>query len=127
MLDERTLDDEDRAILSQRVAKWVDISDGPRVGDYCMMPDGTQRRFAHDWGKEHGIQVTSRFADGSFYFTEEGYMDYSGGLDPCIPHAKLVDTFTQLLAPVWFFHHNKRRAHNGVHADVVVRVYRYHP
>lgn len=121
------LDEKDRLILSDRVALWIKSSDGPRVGDWCEMPDGTTRRFAHDWGKKHGIQITSKEYPGSFYFTNSGHMDHSGGLEPSLPFGCLTDTFKERPAPVWFFHHDHRRAHNGVHAEVVCRVYRYTP
>ncbi|MEH2525842.1 MULTISPECIES: hypothetical protein [unclassified Bradyrhizobium] len=117
------LDQRDQNILAARVTAWEGVQ-GPRVGDYVIMPDGEYRRFTHDWGAD--IQTTCKGASGSFYFGT-GYMDYSGGLDPALLKSRLVPTDEIKPGPVWFFHHNERRAHNGVYALVDCRVYRYVP
>ena len=120
-----TFDQTDKEILKKSVALW-DAREGIRVGDFVEMPDGSLRRFTHDWGD--GIQTTSGFQPGdqSFYFSD-GYMDFSGSLDPCILKTKIVDTGKMIDGNVWFFHHGQVQAHNGVHAQVPCRVYEVVP
>ena len=115
-------DEKDRAIRDARIAMWSGRT-GPRVGDFVVMSEGDVRRFTHDWGDD--IQVTSGIGgDGSFYFTRDGFMDYSGGLHPPILKTKLVDLNQTRMGHAWFFHHDERRAHNGVTCSVPCRVYR---
>jgi hypothetical protein len=118
-------DEKDQAILDQRIATW-DKRSGPRVGDFVEMPDGALLRFTHDWGSD--IQTTCRKMSGdvSFYFGN-GYMSFSGSLDPAICKSKLTQVASTMPGNVWFFHHNERRAHNGVYFKIPCRVYRYQP
>ena len=57
-------------ILARRVAFRTERSaEGPRVGDFTTddgTPGGTERRVAHDWGKDIGLQPTSGGPDRSF-------------------------------------------------------------
>ena len=79
-------------ILAARIAlREQGFETGPQVGDFIVMPDGTERRVAHDWGKDIGLQPTSGGPDRSFYLGD-GYASFSGSLDPIISHADLVDT-----------------------------------
>ena len=116
------IDERDKGILAERFGRYLEI-DGARVGDWVEMLDGTTRRFTHDWGD--GLQVTSGAypGDSSFYFGR-GYVSYSGGLDPAIPRARLVDTGTLKQGAIWFFHHDSHRAHNGVYTTALFRVFR---
>lgn len=114
------LDDRDLTIKEKRLAKWNKV-EGPRVGDWCIMPDGTMRRFTYDWGDR--IQTTCAGSnDASFYFGD-GYMSFSGSLDPPILKEKLIDTWTMKEGNAWFFHHNYPAASNGVYCRVPCRVY----
>lgn len=120
------LDDEDEDIKQHRVNAWNQRS-GPRVGDFVELPDGTTRRFTHDWGDEIQTTGTAEFAgDASFYFGH-GYMSFSGSLDPGVPKARLIDTGQIREGPAWFFHHDSACAHNGVSTTVPCRVYRLLP
>lgn len=113
-------DDKDSAILAERIASW-DARKGARVGDWCRMPDGELRRFTHDWGDE--LQTnTPQFGLGSFYFGD-GYMSYSGALDPAVPRSQLRKTAETKPGVIWFFHHDHQRAHNGVYCEVSCRVF----
>ncbi len=115
-----TLDKKDKQILSDRIAAW-NKRRGPRVGDYVKMLDGTTRRFTHHWGD--GLQVTcAHNADTSFYLGD-GYMSFSGSLDPCIPLENIKDTGKKRNGWAWFFHHDSRCAHNGVQVEAPCRVY----
>ena len=102
---------------------------GPRVGDFVIMPDKSVRRFTYDWSEANGtIQTTDpKINDASFYFSTQGFCDYSGALDDPIPVSQLEDTLENRLGRVWFFSRDYPKAHNGVYAQVAFRVYRYHP
>ncbi len=114
-------DARDGEILAANLEAW-NARGGPRVGDWCKMPDGKMCRFTHDWGED--IQTTSRYypGHGSFFFGR-GYMDYSGGLDPAILKSRLIDTGETKPGAAWFFHHNEARASNGVYFNVDCRVF----
>jgi hypothetical protein len=115
------LDFEDLEILNRRQLLF-DKKQGPRVGDFVIFPDGTFHRFTEDWGED--IQTVAA-GQGSFYLGD-GYMDYSGGLDPAIPKTKLSEVSGQTRRGwCWFFHHGRAMAHNGVHTTVFCRLYRY--
>lgn len=58
-------------ILARRVAFRTERSaEGPQVRDFIITddgtPGGTERRVAHDWGKDIGLQPTSGGPDRSF-------------------------------------------------------------
>lgn len=118
-------DERDQAIKDRRIAKW-NLRPGPRVGDYLEYPDGSLRRFTHDWGD--AIQVTNKYypEHGSFYFAGP-YCSYSGGLDPAINKSRLVYSGRTREASVWFFHHDVAAAHNGITTSIPCRVYRLLP
>lgn len=116
----RKLDNKDAAMLASRVT-YRELRAGPRVGDYCIMADGTVRRFTHDWGKD--IQVTSEQGDQSFYLDDFGSMSYSGGMSPGIAKATLALQYGLRAGSCWFFHHDRHVAHNGVQASIPCRVY----
>jgi hypothetical protein len=107
-------------ILAERVNLYDQI-EGPRVGDYLLYPDGSYRRFSHDWGED--IQVTCGKYGGSFYLGN-GYVSYSGALDPAIPKDELVETGQYKKGRFWFFDRDYARAGGGIETEVLVRVYR---
>ena len=114
-------------ILAHRVAlRSARFAEGPQVGDFLLMPDGTERRVAHDWGKDTGLQPTSGGPGGSFYLGD-GYASFSGSLDPIVPHAGLVDTGRTKPGRFWFFSRNYARANNGIDVEAPCGVYRYDP
>jgi hypothetical protein len=110
----------DYEIVQKRLRLWNE-NPRPRVGDWLVYPDGTGKRFSHDWG--NGLQVS---AGGSFYLGN-GWVEFSGSLDPSIPDAQIKPTDRTLYGTVWIFHHNDARAHNGVVTDIPCRVYEYTP
>jgi hypothetical protein len=119
-------DDIDQALLDARMARYI-ANEGPAVGDLVIFPDGEYRRFIHNWGDS--IQTTCKTpAHGtSFYLTSDGYMSFSGGLDPAIPKADIVRVDECKPGLIWFFHHDESKAHNSVNAEIPCRVYRYIP
>lgn len=114
------LDATDTALLAARIEQW-NSHQGPRVGDYVITSKGLLR-FTYDW--DDTIQTTSRGFGGSFYISESGYMDYSGGLDSGVPKTALELTEETRDGACWFFSHDYRTAHNGVDVVVPCRVYR---
>jgi hypothetical protein len=114
-------DERDAAILAANIAAW-DAIEGPRVGDWCRMPDGEMRRFTHAW--DDGLQTTHNRIGGlgSFYFGC-GYMSYSGCLDDVVKHERIFPTDEIKPAAGWFFHHNQAGAHKGVYCNMPCRVF----
>lgn len=92
---------------------------GPRVGDFLIRPDGKPDRFTHLW--DDHIQTGG--IGGSFYIGQ-GYISYSGGLEPGVKLADLhrVDGESKM-GSVWFFHKGHMRAHNSVSYLVPFRVF----
>ncbi len=117
-----TFDERDEKIKQERLALWNAVK-GPRVGDFVKMPDGSLRRFTHDWSDS--LQTTVTFqSDESFYFAGP-YMSFSGSLDPGISKENLTDTGEIKEGRCWFFHHGYVQAHGSVHTTVPCRVYEY--
>ena len=113
-------DDQDARMLAKRVDRREEQA-GPRIGDFVKMLDGTTRRFTHDWGED--IQTTCKDGLGSFHLTAGGDGNYSGGLDAAISKSGLEETGKTLKGAFWFFHHDRRRAHNGVYFKTPCRVF----
>jgi hypothetical protein len=126
------LDMMDAIDLKARIWEREKIT-GPRIGDLVEMQDGTTRRLTADWTRfDGGFQVTYKWHNGqveagSFYLPPNGRADYSGSLDPAIPPERLKNQHRDREAMFWFFHHDERRAHNGVHVMVPCRVFREEP
>ena len=90
------------------------------------MPDCSTRRFTHDW--TDSLQTTIRQNnDSSFYFSPNGFCDFSGSLDDSLPIEQIEATTETRLGRVWFFSNNVARMHNAVNARVPFKVYRYQP
>jgi len=116
-------DERDAFILAFRKAE-LDKREGPRVGDFVRFPGEAElRRFTHDWGDS--IQTSDLLFPHGSYYLGEGYVSYSGSLDPSIKKAALTLTDEVREGKVWFFHHDQAKAHNGVSAMVTFRVYNY--
>jgi hypothetical protein len=109
-------DDRDQEILEEREQEWNKRT-GPRVGDWIRFTDGLVLQISHLW--DDSVQYTF---GGSFYLGSD-YQSYSGGLESGIPRDSLTLTEETKPAGIWFFHHDRARAHNGVNANVTARVY----
>ena len=121
-----TPDEKDLELLQARIDKR-DKLQGPRIGDFVQMLDGTERRFTHDWGNE--IQTTvgnghTCFGDVSIYLDRDGYASFSGSLDRPIDKTGLVLTEETKPGRFWFFHHDYATAHNGVYVKAPCRVFK---
>jgi len=116
-------------ILTARIKKLNERQGRPRIGDFVIYPDNSERRFTYDWSDVGGgLQTTCpTIKDASFYFTKSGHCDFSGALDDPLPLNELEETDEQRLGTVWFFSNDHAKAHNGVRAKIPFRVYRYKP
>lgn len=112
------LDERDQAILAERVAHR-DTDEGPRVGDFVVMDGGRLVRVSYLWADI--VQVSQ---EGSWHLGEGGYASFSGSLEPGFPRNELRPIDSLRDGTFWFFHHNDRRAHNGVDVTIPCRVYR---
>ena len=109
-------DAKDQEILDERVNAW-DKREGPRVGDYLILPSGEVHRFSHDWGD--GLQHSK----GGSWYLGKGYQDFSGGLEPMISKQNMKQVNELRPGQVWFFHWDHWAAHNAVFASVQCRVF----
>lgn len=114
-----TPDDRDIADLAERQEARLNRRE-ILVGDWVEFADGVTRRVSHVWS-DTGPQTSD---GGSWYLNVVGNGDFSGGLFGTVPFDTLTDTGELRPARFWFFHHNWAQAHNAVHADVNVRVWR---
>ena len=112
--------------LLERRIRLRDEDTGPRIGDFviphCSFATGKERteRIAHDWG-DLGVQT----APGGSFYLGEGFVSFSGALNPMISTALLDPTGEIREGWFWFFSRDLRKARNGVKAQAPCRVYRY--
>lgn len=99
-------------------AAAFDALEGPRVGDFVVFACGTVHRFSYKW--DDGIQ-TSR--EGSWYLGN-GYVSFSGGLQPSVKFDTLTLTEEKRDGRFWFFHHDFAEAHRGVDCTIPCQVWR---
>ena len=111
-------DQRDEAIAIERKTAW-DKRQGPRVGDFVIMPTGTVERFSYDWGED--IQTCF---EGSFHMSK-GFASMSGSLNPAIPKANITDTGEMKPGDFWFFHHDYAEAFHAVGLNMDCRVFKY--
>ncbi len=114
----RESDPRNLAILADREREYNAIP-GPRVGDFLKLPSGAYTRFTYDWGD---TLQTGGSSHGGYYLSD-GSVSYSGGLDPGIKRADLLETPEFKPGWFWFFDHNYPRAHGGVDFPVSCRVF----
>jgi hypothetical protein len=114
-------DDRDFEIMVKRETAWNE-TERPRVGDFVIFPDGTERRFSHH--RRDSIQTS----DGGSLYLGKGYVSFSGGLHPAIP----IDRFERDRGEhsevwFWFFHHDFHGANRGVDCQIQCGVFRVRP
>lgn len=113
------VDAENREILAARQL-FLDKRNEITVGDYVM--DGEKLlRVAHDWGDS--LQLTDGKFGASFYLGD-GYVEFSGGLNPSILRSRFVPTTDKRMGSVWFFSQNRVEAHNGYYTKASFRVWK---
>lgn len=110
--------EQNQALLA-RIDSVFWTHDGPRVGDYALLPDGRTMRVSHHWGD--ALQLSE---GGSWYIGTSGFASFSGGLEPGIAIERFVLTNEIKPGRFWFFDRDWRRAHAAVYALIDCRVYR---
>jgi len=110
------LDDRDVAIYVARAIRLRELA-GPVCGDFVRFADGRLERVSNVWS-----EVVQTSEGGSFYLGD-GYVSFSGSLNPTIPITELRRTDEEMLGSCWFFHLNERRAGGGVEVEAPFRVY----
>jgi len=110
--------EKNQKILKERM-KTLNKIKGPRVGDFCVHPNGRLDRITHDWGDS--LQVGG--ISGSYYLGM-GYISHSGGLEPAILINRFIDTGETRMGKIWFFNDDYATAHNGIYYDVPFRVFK---
>jgi hypothetical protein len=119
--------DRNPQILAQRQAEYNKI-EGPRLGDFLQLPDGTVTRLAIDcepFGPTHK-QFQTGHARGSFYFSG-GSVSYSGTLDlgVMIEKAELELVPDQSMnGEVWIFDQGEVGPHRSVYFPIPFRVFK---
>ena len=119
------LDETDQDILRTKT-RLLDQNPKPRVGDYIRFADGTERRISHLWTELGGwdMEDAAQTSDGGSFYLGDGYATFSGSLFGGTPLDKLSELVGEKkLGDVWFFHHNVRRAYNGVDTSIPFRIY----
>jgi hypothetical protein len=112
-------DARDKAIADEIAAAYLAFN-GPRVGDWAEMPDGTYKRIAHSWGDS--IQLCS---GGSFYVSKSG-ASMSGGLDDAIDASRFAATDQYKVAGFWFPHHDNLERDCAIGLRFPVKVWQVH-
>lgn len=113
-------DEKDELIAKERLQAW-DLRKGPRVGDFCVLPNGRQMRFSHRW--DDGLQISHPSTSG-FYLGKHGYVSFLGSLYPVVPNEDILETELTAMGGFWFFHHDRTAAHNGVYFAGKCRVFK---
>jgi hypothetical protein len=119
------LDARDQAIVDRRAAQRPQDPE-PRPGDFVVHADGVALRIGHvygarDWAAEWAVQTST--GDSRWYLAEGGHVRHGGGLNLLVPGSTLTLTEETRPGLVWIFHHDLRRAHNAVSAEITFRVY----
>lgn len=116
------LDEADKGILADRISK-LDAVLGLRCGDFVRFADGVERRISHIWRDEDGDPFSVQTSDGGSFYLGAGYVSMSGSLYTGVKPETLTLTDETREGSVWFFHHDRHFAHNGVDAVVTFRLY----
>lgn len=109
-------------LANERINKKLSIS-APTVGDFFIV-DGQYYRIALNAGDKE-FQYTK---GGSFYLTDLGNCDYSGGFSfdhgSRFKYSDLEITDELKEGNFWLFSNNTVKAHNGVHFDMNFKVWK---
>jgi hypothetical protein len=107
-------------ILKDRTDRF-NSHQGPRVGDFIKMLDGSLQRFAHKW--DDGLQTSDGRFGWSFHMFSDGFANFSGGLNPTVQFENIKQTDEVIDGAFWFFSNNEVRAHNGINVKIPCRVF----
>lgn len=109
-------------LLQIKLAKF-NARQGPRTGDFLRLPEihpklGRYTRLTHDWGD---TQQTGGM--GGSYYLGNGWLSYSGGLDPGIKTADITPQIDEKPGSLWFFDKDISGAGRGVNYTAPMRVF----
>lgn len=110
-------------ILKARLEQF-NLIPGARLGDFIKLPSETgdfYTRITHIWEGDNMLQTGG--SAGNAYYLGNGYLSYSGGLDPGLKADDLIPTDEKKQGLIWFFSNNESRAHNGVEYSIEFRVF----
>ena len=119
------LDEKDAALLARKIFSFNERQ-GPRVGDFVLMPDGEYRRCTHHLGSDMQLTRMGEVDKADFYLGPSG-MHYSNTLEPTVPKAALILLDETRKGSAWFFHHDIPNTGRGgsVRVHVPCRVFCY--
>lgn len=123
MITTDALDERDRQIIWER-RHSIELTEGPRVGDWVDFADGITRRVSHVYGEDWGDMAGVQTSDGGSFYLGSGYVSFSGSLYVSVGMGTLSDTGEVRPGSAWIFHHDWHTAHNGVDVTIPFRVYR---
>ena len=106
-------------LINKRIEQFSKV-DGPRVGDYIILKDGTYGRFTSEWDDK--IQIGGE-VNGSYYFGY-GYLSHSGGCGRAINQTNMELTSEIYIGTVWFSCDDISGADRRVYANIEHRVFR---
>lgn len=112
-------DDRDARIVAERCAKW-EQRDGPRVGDFCQLKDGSLRRVAETYGDV--LQLADQAREGHFYLGEQS-MRFAGRFGEAMPTGSFMRMPFSRKGRCWIYHHNRPEKSDPVDTEVNCRVY----
>lgn len=124
-IDGKILDERDQAIVEERMT-LIERLASPRVGDYVLFADGTERRISCLWSADDGWEASVQTSDlgaGRYYLGRFG-LRFSGSLHPGVSVETLTETDERRDGDAWIFHHDSHRADNDVEFEAPFRVYR---
>lgn len=116
-----TLDDRDREIIAERMAKYNQVS-GPRVGDWVTFADGGTHRIGEMWPAGDD-DTRMQLARGGTFYLGGAYASYGGSFYGTFLGSTVTLTGGTRDGAVWIFHHDMRGAGNDVSVATPFRVY----
>ena len=121
--DNSHLDERNAEIAAKLAARHEDAANGrPRVGDFVIMPGGTEQRCSHAW--PDGMQTSQ---GGSFCIHGGIEASFSGGLNRDRLWEYFKPTGETRPGRFWFFSHNIVGAGRAVDVYLPCRVFRLEP
>jgi hypothetical protein len=97
--------------------------EGPRLGDYVIMPNYGYERICNDL--DDRVQTTDGRFGSSFHMFEDGCCSFSGGLNQPIGKDDFELTDQGKEGSFWFFSEGIVGAGRGHHFNLMCRVYKH--
>lgn len=118
-----TADARDAAHVAECMAGLEDRP-APRVGDWVIFADGTERRISYRWHDGADWDGGCQTSDGGSYHLGRHGVSMSGSLFSPVPTDSLTLTDERRPGACWVFHHDLAGADRGVTFYPEWRVYR---